>query len=105
VKPAPRQCWTPIAVRIAAPISFALATIDVYAVRSSTSPHWANSLYSPELRRLIVVMGLLMPRTFDDPTSSPCALQIILSQHISTLPNTSGMHILGGEHAQVKHSL
>jgi hypothetical protein len=62
-------------------------------------------LYSPELLRLIDVTGRLMPRTFDDPTSSPCALHIFVSQHISTLPNTSGMHILGGEHAQVKHPL
>jgi hypothetical protein len=37
--------------------------------------------------------------------ASLCALHIVVSQHISTLPHALGTHILSGEHAQVKHSL
>jgi hypothetical protein len=44
-----------------------------------------------------------MSRVNGNPTASPRALHHVASQHISTLPHTSGRYILGGEGAQVKH--
>src|ERR1700728_182322 len=44
-----------------------------------------------------------MSRSIGNPTSSPRALHVDSSQHISTLHNTSGRYILGCSDAQVKH--
>jgi hypothetical protein len=44
-----------------------------------------------------------MSRSIGNPTSSPRALHVDSSQHISTLHNTSGTYILGCSDAQVKH--
>jgi hypothetical protein len=67
--------------------------------------HAGSPFRFPELQRVIEVMGHCRSRALGHLTTLPGALHTVASQHISTLHNTSGMHILGVEHAQVKHSL
>jgi hypothetical protein len=59
----------------------------------------------PELQRLIEVMRHCMRRVVGIPMSLPGALHTVASQHISTLHNTSGTHILRYVPSQVKHHL
>jgi hypothetical protein len=46
-----------------------------------------------------------MWHVFGIPTPLSGALHTVASQHITTLHNTSGTHIVGGEPAQVKYPL
>jgi hypothetical protein len=59
----------------------------------------------PELQRMIEVMRHCMRRVVGISISLPGALHTVASQHISTLHNTSGRHILRYVPAQVKHHL
>jgi hypothetical protein len=67
--------------------------------------HTSSPFRLPELQRLIEVMGHCMRRVFGISKPLPVALHTVASQHILTLHNTSGTHILGYVPAQVKHHL
>jgi hypothetical protein len=84
-----------IVVRIAAPISLSIETNDKHEVESSAPPHPVIPFRQPEMQRLIEAVRFRMSRSIGNPTSSPRALHVVSSQHISTLHNTSGTYILG----------
>ena len=67
--------------------------------------HTSSPFRLPESQRLIEVMRHCMRRVVGIPMSLPGALHTDASQHISTLHNASGTHILRYAHAQVKHPL
>ena len=67
--------------------------------------HTSSPFRLPEVQRLIEVMRHCMWRVSGIPTPLSGALHTVASQHMTTLHNASGRHILCCQPAQVKYPL